>query len=195
MPCYIYINGYPGVGKLTVANELQGLLPDSRVYHHHLLIDPIAPIVERTSHNYQTIRTSLRRHVLNIIATADEVRYTTWIFTDSRSTSPCGATAAQDYKRAAEQRGARFIPIVLHCDLKENLRRMADEERISGGNTKLTDEDVLRKVREEEELYQFGGAYELQLDITTMRPAEVAKAIAEHIKEVEIREQGASSST
>ncbi|KAK1766698.1 hypothetical protein QBC33DRAFT_83827 [Phialemonium atrogriseum] len=46
---YIYINGYPGVGKLTVAKELEKLIPGSKIYHNHLLIDPVAPLVERTS--------------------------------------------------------------------------------------------------------------------------------------------------
>ncbi|TDZ48443.1 hypothetical protein CTRI78_v008163 [Colletotrichum trifolii] len=138
MPYYIYINGYPGIGKLTVAKELQGLLPNSKVYHNRLLIDPIAPIVE-----------------------LEDVRRTTWIFTDSRSTSPSGATAAEDYQRAAEQRGAKFTPIMLHYDLEENLRRIANEEQLSGENTKLTDKDILQPVQEEEDLCQFGGVYEL----------------------------------
>ncbi|KAJ4160860.1 hypothetical protein BFJ70_g13232 [Fusarium oxysporum] len=70
MPCFVYINGFPGIGKLTIAKELQQLLPDSKVYHNHLVIDPIDALVERLSPGYHEMRTGLRRYVLNEIATS-----------------------------------------------------------------------------------------------------------------------------
>lgn len=36
---YIWINGFPGVGKFTVAKVLQQLLPGSRLIDNHSLID------------------------------------------------------------------------------------------------------------------------------------------------------------
>lgn len=68
MPPYIYINGCPGIGKLTIAKELEKLVLNSKVYHNHLLIDPIASLVDRDSPHYHDIRTSFRRHILNTIA-------------------------------------------------------------------------------------------------------------------------------
>ncbi|KAF6804264.1 hypothetical protein CSOJ01_10295 [Colletotrichum sojae] len=181
MPYYIYINGYPGIGKLTIAKELQSRLQHSKIYHNHLMIDPIAPIVDRTSPNYQAIRTSLRRHLLDVIATVEEARPTSWIFTDSRSTSADGKAAAEDYKNAAAKRGVPFIPIILHCDLEENLQRIVHEERCSGQHIKLRDADVLRSIRTEEEIYHFGVEQELDLDITTIESAEAAETILVHI--------------
>lgn len=129
MPQYIYINSYPGVGKLTVAKELEKLIPGSKVYHNHLLIDPVAPLVERTSPHYHTIRASLRRHVLDIIATSEATQHVTWVFTDSRSSSPIGSAAAQDYENAAIKRGVPFVSVILQCELEENLKRVANEGR------------------------------------------------------------------
>ncbi|KAH7202525.1 hypothetical protein BKA60DRAFT_163286 [Fusarium oxysporum] len=74
MPCFIYINGYPGIGKLTIAKELQQLLPNSKVYHNHLLIDPIDALVERSSPGYHEMRTGLRRYILNEIVTSKHTK-------------------------------------------------------------------------------------------------------------------------
>lgn len=52
----IYINGFPGVGKLTVAKELQTLLPNAEVVDNHRLIDPVAAIYERSHPRYQALR-------------------------------------------------------------------------------------------------------------------------------------------
>lgn len=181
VPCYIYMNGYPGVGKLAIATALQKLLPDSKVYHNHLMIDPIKPIIERTSPQYEAARKMLRRALLGLIATAEEAQPTTWIFTDSRERSAAGATAAKDYQDAAHERGALFISIVLNCDLEENIRRMTCPKRESGQTTKLRDPKILRKIRDVEALHQSGGPNELHLDVTHISPGEAAEIIVEHI--------------
>jgi len=62
-PPWIYINGYPGVGKLTVAHALARALESrsrsARVYHNHLLIDPVGAIVERDAPEYRALRSEL----------------------------------------------------------------------------------------------------------------------------------------
>ncbi|KAK1252713.1 hypothetical protein MKX08_003900 [Trichoderma sp. CBMAI-0020] len=183
MPSYIYINGYPGIGKLTIAKELEKLIPNSKVYHNHLFIDPIAPLVDRDSPHYHDIRTSFRRHILNTIATSEATARTTWIFTDSRSSDPIGSTGAQDYENAANLRGALLIPIILHCEMAENLTRVMSEER-GTGNTKLRDAATLENIRLKEDIYTFGGPYELKLDITNITASEAAEKIYEHLAEV-----------
>ena len=147
MPQYICINGYPGIGKLTVAKELEKLVPNSNVYHNHLFIDPIAPIVDRHSPHYHDIRTSFRRHILHIIATSEATQQFTWIFTDSRSSSLIGSTGAQDYKDSANTRGVPFISIILHCQLVENVARVLGEGRGANFNTKLANPEILKTIR------------------------------------------------
>lgn len=183
---YIYINGYPGIGKLTIAKELEKLVPNSKVYHNHLFIDPIAPLVDRDSPHYQDIRTSFRRHILNTIATSEAAARSTWIFTDSRSSDLIGSAGAQDYKDAADLRGAFFIPIILHCEMTENLTRLSSEER-GTGNTKLRDPAILKAIRLKEDIYTFGGPCELKMDITNMTASEAAKRIHEHLVEITAR--------
>lgn len=82
-PLFIYINGFPGVGKLSVARELQlslfpsltfrvenktanlvcfirrNLIARSRLIDNHLLIDPCAAVFERDMPEYRPLRNSI----------------------------------------------------------------------------------------------------------------------------------------
>lgn len=184
MPEFIYINGFPGVGKLTVANEVSKLIPGSRVFHNHLVIDPVAAVLDRGSRGYDELRAGFRRHALHTIATHQALRGTTFIFTDSRESSGVGSEGARDYQKAAEMRGVPFISIILHCGLSENLRRLESRNDISERGTKLTDGGVLRTIRETEEIFRFGGNLEKEVDTTYMRPSETAQMIVQHVSAV-----------
>ncbi|SCO85910.1 uncharacterized protein FRV6_10037 [Fusarium oxysporum] len=181
MPCFIYINGYPGIGKLTIAKELQQLLPNSKVYHNHLLIDPIDALVERSSPGYHEMRTGLRRYVLNEIATSEYTKAKTWIFTDAREASAAGEMGAKDYEAAARKRGVSFISIVLECEIEENIRRAINPSRNQNVDAKLTDETILRPILENETIYRFGNETELVLDVTKLSSKEAALRIKEHV--------------
>jgi len=52
-----------------------------------------------------------------------------------------------------------------------------------GNNAKLTDIDILRQVRKNEDIYHFGGEneLELELDVSNRPPEAAAKMIAEFI--------------
>lgn len=172
---FIYINGYPGTGKL---------IPDAKVFHNHRMIDPVAALVNRDHPEYNSIRISLRRYILNIITTSEATKNASWIFTDARCTSDLGSMAAQDYRLAAERRGVTFVPIALSCSSEENLRRisMRAASTISGSTTKLTDPALLLQVRQEETMYRFGVDQELDLDVTELTSSEAAEKISQHLK-------------
>ena len=186
---FIYLNGYPGIGKLTIANELVKLIPNTKLYHNHLMIDPVAALLERDDPDYHKIRSSFRRHILRVISTSESTRNFNWIFTDARCTSPVGSEAAQDFELAAKQSGATFVPVALSCGLEENLRRTMTRAAAAAAavdakttkTTKLTDTDLVCQVRQEEIMYQFGGREELQLDITHFTPFESAQKISQHL--------------
>lgn len=76
---FVYINGYPGIGKLTVANELthvrpsvlaaifvrltlvRKIVPSSEVIGNHSLIDPVARKYERWMPEYYPMRKAVVR--------------------------------------------------------------------------------------------------------------------------------------
>ncbi|KAG7051901.1 Ribose 5-phosphate isomerase A [Colletotrichum scovillei] len=189
MACFIYINGYPGVGKLTVASALSKLIPRSRVFHNHLVIDPVAAMLDRDdAEAYNDLRTTFRRHALDTIATHPALADKTFIFTDARESGSLGSEAAQDYKAAAEKRGVPFISVVLHCDVDENVRRLGGRRSTgvdeAAGNTKLTDGEILRKIREDETIFQFGDENEMCLDVTNLKPDQSALLISQHVNAV-----------
>ena len=185
---FIYINGYPGVGKLTIAKELLNLLPSpAKLLDNHLLIDPVAALLDRGSGEYQSLRKRLRLTVLSAIAESSELKSTTLIFTDQQSSSAVGSDVAQDYYNAAKTRGCPFYSIRLLCSEQENLRRAVNEERKIGGTTKLMDIDIIKRMRNEEDIYSFGGDYELSLDVTSLSAEEAAREILEFVKTVSLK--------
>ncbi len=121
--------------------------------------------------------------MLTSIATAKSARDITWIFTDSQSSSGLGSSAAKEYQNAAVVRGSHFISIILHCDVDENLKRIVGGDRGNGSNTKLTDLDILRSIREEQDIFHFKDGNELELDITHLSPGEAAVRIHNHVAE------------
>ncbi|KAL2756389.1 hypothetical protein ACRALDRAFT_1070554 [Sodiomyces alcalophilus JCM 7366] len=184
MPPFVYINGYPGVGKLTIAKELCKLLPKAKVVSNHLLIDPAAAIFDRSAEEYQPLRQVLRREILKSIATAKSTRDVAWIFTDQQSSGKLARACARDYQEAAALHGSPFISVVLHCSLEENLRRASGGDRGNGSNAKLTDLDTLRSIREREDIFHFGGDCELVLDVTHLSASEAANKIIAYINKV-----------
>lgn len=67
----IYINGYPGVGKLTIAKALEKLMPEAKVIDHHMLINPVDAVLSRSDRGYQELRrlpTLIRKAIFKRIA-------------------------------------------------------------------------------------------------------------------------------
>ncbi|CAF9902905.1 MAG: hypothetical protein ALECFALPRED_000064 [Alectoria fallacina] len=143
---FVYINGYPGVGKLTVANELT---------HRSLALSEA---------------TTSAPHI-------------TYIFTDSQSSSDIGLATAQEYETSAKKRRCPFVSIILSCHLEENMRRLQAVGRGESTDTKLTDLDIFRSIRETEDVYHFGGPMELELEVTETSAAATAEKIHAFIRE------------
>ena len=101
----------------------------------------------------------------------------TFIFTDSQSSDELGSSVAREYEAAAKKRGCPLISIILSCHLEENIRRLSSAGRGGSGNTKLTDLNVFRTVRETEDIFHFGGPMELELDVTESSATATAKKI------------------
>jgi len=176
---FIYINGYPGVGKLTIAKELRALFPQAQLVSSHSTIDITAEFFPRGHPQYQSLRRALRRVQFQCAINAPYE--TTWIFTDQQSSSEIGSSTAQEYQTAAASRGSRFISIVLTCGAEENFKRAQSKGRGGALNTKLTDLSILRKIRAEEEIYHFGSPEEAELDVTGLTPSEAARQIYQHV--------------
>ncbi|KAK4952632.1 hypothetical protein LTR10_009438 [Elasticomyces elasticus] len=156
----VYINGWPGVGKLTVARALQPHLSGSKILHNHELIDPVERQYGRKHPLYQQKRGEYRRERLETVTTDME---TVYIFTDSQTEhNECMG----DYTNLALE-GRRFYSVILTCDQAENERRLVAEGRGGDANGKLTDLVILTEYRERGSgIFKFGDDDEIELDVT-----------------------------
>ncbi|KAI8302280.1 hypothetical protein K4K61_008063 [Colletotrichum sp. SAR11_59] len=154
----------------------------SELWDNHRIIDLVR--IDRDDPDYNLMRAFHRRNTLLIIATSDSHQNTTYIFTDARCSSPFGSAAAQEYEEAAGRRGLPFIPIALECQLEENIKRVTGSGRGGAVNGKLTDVNILKDIRQDEQMFRFGGDMELELDVTELTPEQAAYKIFEHVKAV-----------
>lgn len=179
----IHINGFPGTGKLTVAQYLVAHVTqvDLKLIHNHLLINPADAVLHRTQPGYQALRHAIRGAIFTALiepATYD----TTYLFTDFQTGNKQGASVCEEYVQAALERGCPLIPIVLTCDEDENIKRMTASEREK--HAKLMDVELLRRFRREAPIFKSNDRNFLELDVTRLEPEEVARIIWEHVLRV-----------
>lgn len=70
--CHIWINGFPGVGKLTVAKELHRMLDNSVLIDNHQLIDVVKLPRDDPDYNAQRIK-------------AREAAFEKWVYLDGEA--------------------------------------------------------------------------------------------------------------
>jgi hypothetical protein len=174
----LLLNGWPGIGKLTTANQLVTLLggpSHARLIHNHLLIDAADATLPRDSPSYQSLRQSLRACILHTVSTSPDSFNTTYIFTEFQSDNKLGRGVLAEYRAAAEKRGSGFVQVNLDCELEENVRRMTDERRTSAG--KYVHDDNLRKWRRDNRLAPCEGGNFVRMeriDVGKLQPEETA---------------------
>ncbi|KAL7922728.1 hypothetical protein ACQKWADRAFT_326659 [Trichoderma austrokoningii] len=171
----IWINGFPGTGKLTIARELARIHPLSILIDNHKLIDPVAAKYARDDPNYQIERKRKRQWAFEQFVFEPARLSEVVIFTDFQSDNELGASTAQEYLDAAQKAGRRFIPVYLSCDVEANIMRATSAERTQGTTTKLTCPDTIRDLRTKCKLFQFGSPYEeFHIDTTDLTPRELS---------------------
>ncbi|OAA75213.1 hypothetical protein LEL_07201 [Akanthomyces lecanii RCEF 1005] len=184
---FVWINGMPGVGKLTVARALHALLPGSHLVDNHSLIDQVT--VPRSDPSYNAERARVRDAVYTSLvhpssdeekACGDQAAQLAHIviFTDFFTAGTIGAEWSQAHQKAAAKAGRPFLPVYLTCERQENLRRVTRPERGEKGCSKLTDVELVRKFMDDSKIYKFPGIG-IDIDTTARVPEETAQLIRE----------------
>jgi hypothetical protein len=190
----LYLIGFPGTGKLTIAEEICRREPGFKLLHNHLINDPLftvldldgkTPIPGRVWDNQMKIW----RAVLDTIVHVSPPRMS-FIFTNHLSQDHPGDVAwFGEIQGMAEARGARFVPVRLTIDPEEHARRITTEERRA--RMKQTDPDAPARYARDNQLIRVDHPNCLNLDVTDFS----AGAAASHILEfVEHRDQASSAS-
>ncbi|KAF7535035.1 hypothetical protein G7054_g5733 [Neopestalotiopsis clavispora] len=177
----IWINGYPGSGKLTVARALQQLDKSIVLIDNHQLIDPVEAEYSRAHPDYQRQRQLRRKAAFRENVSSLESLLRPVVFTDFQTTNKQGESVAKEYQQAAIESARPFLPVYLTCDEQENLDRLCSKERVDSGTTKLLDRDLLQTFRSSTAIYRFHDCTGFSIDVTNISPEEAASKIKDHI--------------
>jgi hypothetical protein len=160
-PCLILINGYPGVGKHTIAKLIHKTLgAKSSFVHNHLLIDPVEAIHPGRTAAHYALRKRFRDVAFEALI-ADPCSERTIILTICLGENKNDVAVMREHLRIAHERQVPVYWVNLTCDnVAEHSSRITSEERKSGGTSKCTDQGVL------EELMKSGTALLTEADMT-----------------------------
>lgn len=177
----IHLNGFPGVGKLTIARALQQRLGAvGRLVHNHMLINPADAVLHRTEEGYQDLRRAIRSAVFASLADSPATYGAAYIFTDFQSGDATGSATCAEYLAAARARRCALISIVLTCEASTNLARLQSPERAA--ERKLVDPQLLTHFRNGLGPHHFEGETTTwSLDVSDLSAAEASLCILEHI--------------
>lgn len=167
----ICLHGAPGVGKLTVARQLQastGYL----LIHDHLTIETATAVFPFGSPGFAALRSSLASVLLNAACTTR--RGVILTHADDIFWKP---SFAQIVEECLQRHSYRADQVFLHCADREHERRISDPER--NKYQKIADMDRLRRLVKAGEFEEVAPhSTDLVVDTTHRSPAEAANAIA-----------------
>lgn len=171
----IHLNGYPGVGKLTVGRILARRL-GGRLLDNHAIYDVAFALAEFRSPAWDRLARGVRDVAFQgVEALSPQVPVIT---TNACSDSDWGREMWRAMLDLAARRGSPFMVVSLDCDPQENARRLGSEGR---GGGKMTDPVALEAYRRNWRLLEHGGDGLLRLDCTSLSAERAATAIMEWV--------------
>ncbi len=183
----IYLIGFAGTGKLTVAKEIHAKINgnpvDSRLIDNHYINNPILGLSPQdgskphlsTEWKYANM---VRQGVLGAmkdLSPPDDNFIMTNVLIDK---DPLDHDIYRDIKATAEARGANFIPVHLSCSLKENQKRIVQPERKT--LFKEISPELAKTHHEKETIIQIDHPNRLDLDTTAIPAKQAANIILAH---------------
>lgn len=181
---FLLLIGFPGTGKLTIANRLSPLF-SAKIIDNHWVNNPVLGVLDHDPAKplpaeiwEQTGR--VRQTVLDTIVTfcAPSANF---IFThagiqgDERS-----HRTFRQIADAAQKRGSLLVPVRLFCEAKELARRVAMPERRE--RLKSVNAEASRERSRTLEVLDPEHANTLNLDVTAMSAEVSADAVHRHVQ-------------
>jgi hypothetical protein len=180
---FIYLIGFPGTGKLTIAQEI-ARKADFRLVDNHLINNPVFSLIhvdgktklpERIWDNVFKIWEAVADTIIHI-----SPREYNFILTNAlQQKDVADHTHYERVKDMAGQREARFIPVrLLISDIEEHARRITAADRTL--KLKETDAEAPRRYAENEEVLNISHPNGLTLDVSRLTASEAADIILKH---------------
>lgn len=185
----MHLLGYPAAGKRTVGAALvaasgQSLARRFVMIDNHLSANPIlavldgegaGPVGDEVWDLVDEVRRVVDRAILQL-APPDR----SFVFTNSAMVGhAAGMRSLARVQRLAEARNSTYVPVVLHCERDELLRRVPNDDRRDHGKWIVADQ-VATHV-DAHRVFEPDDPLLLRLDTTHTPPASSAQAILEHL--------------
>lgn len=152
-PCVLLLNGFPGVGKLTVARGIhEKLSGTSRLVDNHLLIDPVLAIMPTRDKAHYDLRKAFRQTVFDGLKRLKEREDSLVVISTACLTTSPFPTVYDDVDQLrqfldlSQGMGVKLVLVSLVCGLERNKERLGSAERMEG-KMKLLDGDILEGIR------------------------------------------------
>lgn len=176
----IVLNGYPGVGKLTIGRELTSLI-SGRLLDVHSVYNIAFALTEFKSPEFMEAVEEVEAIAHKLVLKLPE-RVPVVLTTVLAGSSDWGQAEWNRLVKLGEARPP-FLVVHVHCDLDENIRRIQSPQRDE--KRKPRDPEMARRNHfEGKELAGIEAPHFLKLDVSSRTAAEAASAIADWARSV-----------
>ncbi|KAF9777456.1 hypothetical protein IL306_004423 [Fusarium sp. DS 682] len=142
----VVLNGFPGVGKLTILQHLAKLLPRDTtcLLDNHLLIDPVVAVIPDRSNRHHELRRLVRAPIFEEVGNRARRGHTILMTACLVADTPTDTAFFQEYLDIARKSHVPIYWVNLHCNIDILEQRLSTTERQQGSKTKLTDVHIAR---------------------------------------------------
>ena len=184
----IYLLGFPGTGKYTIAKTICEADSGFKLVDNHLINIPLfslietngsTPLPERIWENISKIWDA----VLDTITHIAPKDYSFVLTNALTEQNPNDKLWFDRVKQGASKRGATFLPVRLLCSVEEMERRIIQPERAA--RMKETNPKSPQHNAENYEIFKPEHPETLTLDVSDLSPEEAAKIILSHAQQTQ----------
>lgn len=171
----VNLNGWPGVGKLTVGRVLAKKL-GGRLLDNHTFLNVASALAEKGSRQYYDLARSVRSVVFDFIMKLPAAAPV--VLTNVVARGGNSGFLEENWQAVitlAELRGCDLYSVTLMCSEEENARRIKMEDRSL--HKKLRDPDLLADITRSRTLFDDGSTFRMSIDNTKLSPEECAGQI------------------